>query len=478
MNKTLQKNKSIGIDHLFILIVFVLVLIEYIANMFSTDKTLTSIYLVQMFLCLGVSGFKAFRQLGALHIFTLMHLMLLVFAFGGVIAGIFSPLYDYREMLSPDYVKFSEMVIQKTTLLYTVYICSLFLFFWYAYKKWHFNLYENNQLSTSREFLYIGKRMMWVAFPFQMVYSVKMFIYATGDLGRLLLYQGGGDAIGMPLYLRITNILFTGGYYMIVASIPPQKSFIKYSLLYFVPLIPTLLAGERGAVIVPVIFVLWYLYRQYGARIKIGKLAIVAFGIITVCFVIAMSRVGEEIGGVTLSTILLGFLSSSASGFRILSSYILYEDVIYPHPYPFVFDSFVAGLIGVSGQSYETLNARASIGHQLVYTINPEYYLSGASMGTNYVTECYEFGVLGVIIGALVLVLILAFFETRMRKNRFLLIFMLPMFTQFVLCARSSLFVGATDFIKYSLLTFMTLRFYNFAIKKERKNEKCRCNNV
>lgn len=466
-----NKNYIISIGQIVLLFLYFLSFMEYALGFYSLDKSLTNLYLVQMFICLFISSYKAYKVLGTLHIFTLMHLMLVVFAFGSVIASTFSPLYDFREALTPSYFKFPEQTVQQITLIYTIYICSLYVFFWIFFSHKKVYKYKSFSLPTDFRYLDTAKKMMYIAFPFEMLYSIKMFIYATSDIGRLLIYQASGSGLDIPIYLRIANIIFTSGYFLLIASSPQKKDFIRFSLLYYIPLIPTLLSGERGAAIVPILFVIWYLYRNYGVKFRLGKLVAYATVIIVVSFILVLRRTGEEVAGLSVSSLLFGFLDSSASGYKILGFYINFKNDMLPHPYPFVIDSFVASLLGVSGQSIETLQHRASIGHHLVYAINPDYYLAGGSFGTSYITECYEFGIVGVILGALVLVMLLTFFDTKMRKMRFFSIFTVSFFTCFVMSARASLFIGAMDFVKYSIIVFFSLKLYDILHKRKRSEK-------
>lgn len=83
--------------------------------------------------------------------------------------------------------------------------------------------------------------------------------------------------------------------------------------------------------------------------------------------------------------------------------------------------------MGATGQSYEVLATRSGLGHQLIYTINPSYYLNGFSLGSSSVTELYEFGLLGVGLGAILFAWIINKIET-MKINRYYLFFSFEIF--------------------------------------------------
>lgn len=135
-----------------------------------------------------------------------------------------------------------------------------------------------------------------------------------------------------------------------------------------------------------------------------------------------------------------------------------------PHTYPFFLDSLIGGMLPAAGQSLETLQIRSSIGHQLVYTINPNYYLAGNSMGTSFITEAYEFGIIGVIISAFVFVKVILLFEKSIAKSRIGKYFLFYMFTIIVLSPRGAILPGIYDLLKYGIIGGGILLLFNLRL--------------
>ena len=298
---------------------------------------------------------------------------------------------------------------------------------------------------------------MLLMFPFAILSSYTLFQIGLENRGALYL-SGSMSELGMPFYLRITNMFFTTGFYVLIASVPKQKNFLKYFGLYAITLIPVLMMGERGEVIIPFIFLLWYLFRVYGTKINLGLL--LGIGIVTmlISFIVSVVRLGDSISGLSFSDMIIGFFGTSATSLELLQYYIEFKKTIGPHNYPFVLDSLIGGLTGAYGQSEETLQIRASLGHHLVYALNPKYYFSGFSTGTSYIAECYEFGAIGVGLGAIVLGWFCNVFNAYIMKSHFRMLFLYLCFQLIILSPRGSLFLGLYDIIKYSLC-YMILKF-------------------
>ena len=458
-------NSIFKIEYIITLIGALVALFEYILGSFSTETIVTHIYIIQLFLFFILSFISTIKRAGTLHLLSLLYITTFIFAFGGIVAAPFSNLDTFRVAHSPLVMKFDEKVVQKVILIYTIFTCTTYLFYWGIIDYKQLWKREITVLSTNNKYLTIAKYTMLITTPFAMYYSIMQFNIVAFYGGRTALYSAGSnDALGVPLYLRILKMFFTAAFYMLVASCPPKKIFIRYVLIYFITLAPILLMGERGEVIVPIIFTLWYMHYFYKTKINYLKLGILAFATMAVAYVLTFTRLGDDVGQLTGFIILFGFLESSATSFKLLGYYVTYKSQIADHSYPFVLDSLIAGLTGASGQSLETLNVRSNIGHQLVYYLNPNYYLSGASTGTSYVAECYEFGIAGIILGALALALFMLFIDYKMKKSHFLMIFLFLFFSNTVLSPRGSLFVGIYDIIKYSLI-FVVLSSIRVPIK-------------
>ena len=195
------------------------------------------------------------------------------------------------------------------------------------------------------------------------------------------------------------------------------------------------------------VYVVWMMVSVYEYKVKMSRLLFPVIGVILVFQYIGMSRVGMETTGIGSIGLIIRFMTMQATSFGLLCTFIQYTPNL-SGPYPFVFDSLIGGLTGYTGQSEELMQHRANIGHQLVYEISPEYYFNGQSSGTSCVTELYEFGIAGVIIGALVFAFMIYFIQKNFNKSRILLLFSYTIFSVIITSPRAGMFVPLYQIIR------------------------------
>ncbi len=444
---------------------------EYGLGLFSTDEGMTTFYIIQLMFFFVISYIGSVKHFGYLHLFSLLHLTTFFFALGCLaVGGMVDRDISFRYGQTPLAMRFQEEVVQKAIVLYLTYISSTSFFYFVLHNKNDLRRvkekHEYKESSFNEMYFTIGKYLMWISFPLEMIYSVKMMFY--GLLSRTAIFADGG--VELPFYLRVANQLFFLGFYILIASNPPRKKLNIYFVLYMISLVPILMMGERGDFIVPIVFYIWYTSRFYSAKYNFRKLGLLGGIILIGSYFIQFTRLGADIDDTGLKVIPNAF-NSLATSFSLMCYYITYKTQVIAHPYPFIFDGLIAGLIGVSGQSYETLEHRASIGHQLVYTINPEYYFSGASTGTAYIAEGYEFGIFGVIIACFVLAVFIKFFDLKAPQSNYLKIFLFYGVQQILLSPRGTLFIGILDIIKCSIVLLLCSFAYKFFTSNRKKTK-------
>ena len=434
--------------------------LEFALGGFSDSRSLTNLYLCQLCFVFAVSYATTVSKLGWTHIFSLLQFTTLVFM---ISTPLLSPLADgdtIRIAYSPIREVFDERIVQRVLVIFGAYVATGFLVYFcgrpVAPQKYVLNA------GTRRMYFVIGKTSLILMLPFALYYA--MFLIS---IGRANLYSAGTGALGMPLYIRVANMVYTVGYFLIVASKPSFKEYSIYTLLYFISLIPTLLSGERGEVLLVIVFYVWYISNVYKKRIKWFVIAILGIAGVVISYVISLTRqeLGVEAEG--LFKIILTFFSESSTTFKLTAFYVENKDSI-PHNLPFFLDQPFYGLTSTilglpsAGQSLEMVEVRSSLAHNLVYYLNPGYYLNGNSMGTAWVAECYEFGIIGVILGATVLSLFVRFFETRIVGSRYFSILTYMFFGLIIMSPRSSLFPSLYTVLKWFIVTLVLCVTYRF----------------
>jgi len=445
-----------------ILISLIFALTEYFLGMFSSSRGLSNLYLLQLGFIFAISYITTVRKLGWTHIFSLLQFTTLVFM---VSTPLLSPLTDgetIRFAFSPRRETFREEIIQKVLIIFSVYISTSFLVYFskLGEKRKIRDCPVGLDLKTREIYFKLGKICLITMFPFALSYSLFLL-----TIGRAELYASGTAELGMPIYIRVANMIYTAGYFMLVASIPSFRQFSRYTLLFFVGLIPTLLSGERGEVLTVVVFYVWYITRFHNKQIKWFVIAILGLLGIVTSYVIAYIRQDMGIETDSLFEIVLFFFSESSTTFKLTSFFVEYGDLV-PHNYPYFLDQFVYGFISTlfglpnAGQSEAMLAVRSGLGHNLVYYLNPDYYLGGNSFGTAWIAECYEFGIIGVVIGATVLVLFVKYFNHSVINNRWLSIFTYSFFSLIIMTPRGSLLPSLYFVVKWSLVVAVLVFVY------------------
>ena len=445
--------KSIPVLQSFMLIVIIFQYFVTIGN----DSLYTTFLSIELLMIYSLLLLSSIRRRGLFDLYSLLLFTMGLFTYGEIIFSFIDPSVDYRITYIGEALSFKEDTIQKAMLVYCAYMLSLDI---------GIKCFERN--NTRREIFQvafdvnvykIGKLLLllFAAFAFYRAYIQFQMLSSN----RYLLFQGGSAGLEIPLVIRITSTFFLFGYYIFTASKPPLKHFIWATIVYVMVQIPDLLVGNRMALGVLFLYVIWMAVHVYNYKINVKKLVIPIVVIILIFQYIGMSRVDMDTSGIGIVGLIIKFLTMQATSFGLLCTYIQYTPDI-SGPYPFVFDSLIGGLTGYTGQSEAVLAHRAGIGHQLVYEISPDYYLSGASSGTSCVTELYEFGIVGVIVGALVFAYMIYLFQKHFTHSRLLLLFSCSIFSVVVTSPRSGMFLPLYEIIRSFVFVWVAFKCYYY----------------
>jgi oligosaccharide repeat unit polymerase len=461
MLMSLKKSNSIeSILFLWVPILF-LVIIEYFF-VINTNENWTHFYILQLLVIYILIVVKSVAKFGFLHLYSLLLFTTCLFSYSGIFYSLFDSLYDFRSIMSIINFTISESVLQKSILVYTIFLLILDLTFAWSTASSK----EKIQIKFSYNYEYAGLLLMklFVVFALYRAYlEVKVL-----SIDRLLQFQVGNSSdLGVPIFVRLFSNFFNAGYLLFLASLPKRKKFVLVSCIYFITIVPYILIGNRMEIACVILFMLWFLNKFYDYKIRLTKLFVVLLFLITIFQLVALNRSDDLIGHFSILDILKLFLLSQSISFYVLPLYMEFKDICNTNPYPFILDSPISGFTNGVGQSYETLKVRSSLGHHLTYNLNPEYYLSGKSIGTSHIAETFEFGLVGIILGAILLALFLKYFNSMVLRNRYLLMFSYTFFYSIISSPRASLlpslYLVGRDFI----LCFVFLFLINYLRKKK-----------
>lgn len=445
--------KSIPVLQTFMLIV---VLFQYFVTI--SNECLYTIFLsIELLIIYGLLLLSSIRKRGLFDLYSLLLFTMGLFTYGEITFSFFDSSVDYRIAYIGEELIFKEGTIQKAMLVYCAYMLSLDIGI-------KFFEGENNQRNIFQVGFDVnvyrtGKLMLifFSAFAFYRAYLQFQILNSN----RLLLFQGGSAGLDIPLVIRITSTFFVYGYYIFTASKPPLKQFLWVTVIYVMVQIPDLMIGNRMALGVLFLYVIWMAVQVYNYQMNVKKLIIPLVGIILVFQYIGMSRVNMDTSGIGVVGLVIKFLTMQATSFGLLCTLIQYTPNI-SGPYPFVLDSLIGGLTGYTGQSEAVLAHRAGIGHQLVYEISPDYYFAGQSCGTSCVTELYEFGIFGVIVGALLFAYMIILFLKHFFHSRLLLLFSCSVFSVVVTSPRSGMFFPLYEIIRTFVFVWVAFKGYYY----------------
>jgi oligosaccharide repeat unit polymerase len=367
---------------------------------------------------------------------------------------------------------FPEDITQQVILIYLIFLAIIKISYDHFRTKNKILESKNNTVSkfvaeksTDKFLFYIGKKIMIIFFCFVFYRSYLELKLLFGD--RALLYILGSENIGTSVYLRFCSAIFQTGYLFILASYPTKKEFFKYSIVYILVIMPGMIIGNRAEFAVTLLFIIWYLYKMYNHKFNYLKLFISGIGFVVLLQIIAILRAGDKIL-TNIFELITTFLTYQSSSLDVIELYIEYKNELdgLNLNYPFILDPLIAGFTGLSGQNLEVLETRASLGHHLIYLLNPQYYLSGFSGGTSSIAELYQFGILGVSVGAIILGWFIAKVNYKLPRNRGYMMFSMLIFTTIVMSPRNSYFPNLYQIIKNLIFYFPILLTFKFFLKK------------
>lgn len=415
----------------------------------------------QLVLIWGLSMYNGYKKFGLFSLYNLCLVGMFIFSIGAIFHFLVSG-EDIRYLERGfGTFKFSYRTIQEALWAYSVFILLSFYTYLALYKKNIRTLMEVS-LKYKESYLRIGEFLMW---SFLVIQIYKGYLYFTAfNANRVEIFLLGNMANPVPTWVRFVASFFEYGYYFILASVPEEKVFKKYSLLYFVVLIPEIALGNRGMFGAFILFYLWYYYKFYKRLpIKTRTAVIFAVFMLVVFQLMEFVRDGGEKGLESIS--LTRFLVGQGVSFYILPIYIDFCDSMQYYLYPFFLYNILSGFTGYTGQSIEVLQHNCGVGHQLMYAVDSDYYLAGASFGSSSITEIYDAGIIGFLFLSIFFSVMIIFLEKRICSNRFFCFSCLMIVSQFVLSSRGSYFPSLYGFVKlylfYKFILFMMSKYAN-----------------
>lgn len=311
--------------------------------------------------------------------------------------------------------------------------------------------------NTDVESFKIGRLIFLISFPLMLIKMYYEFSYIS-QVGYLSIYVDGLKNVNYPvsyILFTIAYYFFISGFYLIVSAYPSYGRFIFYGVLFLVVSLFDSLKGGRANLAIPILFIIWWSFHAYNKRISLFS-AFVFFLIVATFFgYLGSIRLDESIdlGGAAISfvtsqgnsSVVMALREIYAFDFERYSNFTLFTNLLIPYFYLFFPDVYS------QPQSINLIGLAGGFKHILTYIINPEYYLSGGGLGSFYLAELYEFGIVGVIVGSFVAGLAMSWIA-KYRSARMVGFFSFFIFSHIFLMPRAEFFPNSLAIIKLYLL--------------------------
>lgn len=452
-----MKSTSVSII-IFSLLIFI------IERLFlNNDEEFTRFMEFQLVVIWGFALYSSYKKFGLFSLYSLCLVGMFIFAIGGI----------FHFLVTGDDIRhvergfgnhsFSYRTIQEALWAYSVFILLSYVVYDYLFHKSSKKI-SNIRFYCNEKLFFIGKILMW---SFLAIQIYKGYLYFNAfNANRVEIFLLGNMANPVPTWVRFFAYFFEIGYYFVLASVPKESKFKRYSLLYFIVLIPEILLGNRGMFGAFALFYLWYNYTFFGKTVLKTRTAIIMGCIMLVIFqLMEFIRDGASYDITSISP--TKFLVSQGISFYILPIYIDYINNVSYYLYPFFLYNILSGFTGYTGQSIDVLQHNCGVGHQLMYAVDPNYYLAGASFGSSSITEIYDAGIVGFMFFSIFFSVMIRFFERKFLTNMFIRFTCLVLVSHFILSSRGSYFPSLYAFLKLFIFYHLIIFFMNtFILKK------------
>ncbi len=263
----------------------------------------------------------------------------------------------------------------------------------------------------------IGSFLFYIAL---LPLSYKLFIQFKIILkaGYEAYYTGILKGIDYPFFTKGSGTIMTVGFLIILIAVPSKKKFLTISSLYLLVKLLDSFKGARAIFLTQLLFIMWYYAKVYGVKIKTSTMF--KLGTFTILFSqILVSFRSKKVFSLDLINSVYHFLHSQGVSYLVLGYTVsMKEKIVGLGSYPYIFQ----GIFGFKPQSMETLVTTNSLADKITYLLDPKAYLRGEGIGSNYIAELYDLGIIWLIIVSILLGIAIIKYEKYVIRSRFLLI--------------------------------------------------------
>lgn len=314
----------------------------------------------------------------------------------------------------------------------------------------------NTRLNNLERLKYWGRFIFWLFLPFTILkfYLEIKLVFTEGY------YAYYTSSLSIPFIISISRFFFEIGFFLFLASMPSKKEFLTLSKIYILVMCLFFLVGVRNRVILSFIFILWFYYRFYSNKSpKMLLMLIFSAACVILLLVVQLIRqAGVFFLGDDRSIFSYFFYAQSTNFYilPLLQYYDLHSDI------PFAF----APLFNLDTGTYNPNGISNLLGNSVAYNISPQEFEEGHGLGSSFIAELYDLGLIFMTIFSVCLGYFIGWFERNVLYKNHLIIISFYVITNCVYISRSSLLRNIYMFPLLFLLMFIILKIkYPFKIK-------------
>lgn len=314
--------------------------------------------------------------------------------------------------------------------------------------------------------------MFFLSFPGLLVKYLIQFKFILQN-GYAAVYDGSLKALSYPVWTFGSGSLMEISFCLFLSSKPNKKKFIFISILFFVLKIADVLKGGRSKLFLPIFFIAWIYFSFYASR-KLSIKKGVIYGLIGILISqsILIFRDSNNVVAETGEFFVTIFFAQQGISLLVLSYMIFYKASFINTGLPYLFYPLTL-FASPGGQSYEYVQNTNSLGHKLTYFLSPDGYLNGEGIGSSFLGELYDLGLVGFVLGCTIIGVFISYYEYICKHSRVWLLISLYIVQVIVYMPRASILPNVKDiiiviisyFILHFIITYWPWRTKGLTIK-------------
>lgn len=398
---------------------------------------------------------------GAFDIRTLFNSTYIFFIFGSVVLSLFFSV-ELRYVESITNIAFNSINFAEAVALsaFPIFVINLGFLFFPAQKK---DIECKHDLRVDEGLLKVGETFYWGGLPVFVWKGIAVARFALVNGYEAFYNTSLSDVVDFPILIQIGTNFFYLGFFLIISSIPTRERALKYFIIFFLVSVIDSLKGNRGLMFIIPLFSFWYFGHFYGMVLGFRQAikGVLFFALlVSGANSLLVHRSGEDESRIAL----VAFVLSASTTNRVINYYLDNRHDLPDPEIGYIFEPFIFPINYImnwtalaQGQSEEVVRIRENLNHRLTFHVSREYYLKGGGLGSSFVLEMYEFGVLGVILFSLLFAALLEMYIASMRRSRLAVFLSFLIITHILMMPRAEYFPGVWSIAKYTILYYAAL---------------------